>query len=164
MESFNDVSVSSITNKKIHTLDNVEMFDFLTKNNVPFYNDILMKDGAYPSTVQNGLYIHNLGSTRSNGTHWTCSWVNGVNVHYFCSFGTPPVEQVVRWYKERNLSAFANINQYQHIDGITCGYFALAFAFFCSRGYDPNDFIYLFHMEPNKLKSNDLLLRRYLKI
>lgn len=146
-------------------LTNFDIEDICKALRIPL-NGIPMKDEVHK--LKNGCYIMNLDDSKNEGTHW-CSFI--ITDHYvlYCdSFGMPPPEGVYKLFLKTKKNIFVNQRQYQHMNSILCGYFAVYFLY-CMiylKGNTMLDKYEKFVNQWNKksLKANDKVKQNILSI
>ena len=101
-----------------------------------FYNlplvAITMKD-ELPATVKDGYFIINLQSSPAGqGTHWLGLFIHKNNAYYFDSYGAPPSVEIMKFVKKRKgCHMYYNNFIIQDLKSQNCGWYALAFLFWC---------------------------------
>jgi hypothetical protein len=80
--------------------------------------------------INNSYFIFNTDddlNKDSRGTHWTAfSLKNGICI-YIDSFGNPPPSNITKMIHQKNYEICYNSIQVQHINSVSCGYYACYF-------------------------------------
>ena len=146
------------------TTSNTELENMAKYFNLPLVcvcqKDLLKE---YPH-VNNAFYIiNNQSSTDGSGSHWTCLYLNKKMSFFFCSFGSPPSLEIVKFVK-RFKSKHLRYNNYiiQDLKSNNCGYYAIGFILFMDHNnYDYISFITAFD---DDTKRNDEILEGIVRL
>jgi hypothetical protein len=108
------------------TLSNLEIESMLSDKVRKYYNGFYMRD-TLPSTHKKGYYLINIDEDAGMGTHWTLAIITSGKEHnlYFCSFGQPPPDEVLKWLKSNKPNVLYSTSVLQHKRSSSCGYFVV---------------------------------------
>lgn len=135
-----------------HALTNVEVQDFLNKNNIK--GEVIMRE---EKPTKDNIVI-NLDDIEGMGTHWTSVYKDNGKVYYFDSFGVQPPEEQLTAFKNEGNRVFYSDSKIQPDDSILCGYYCCLFLYWMNKGKTFYDFIYKF--KQNGQSENDKLLKK----
>lgn len=111
---------------KTNILTNFDIEDICKVLRIPL-NGIPMKDEVHK--LKKGCYIMNLDDNNSSGSHWVAFIITDYYVLYCDSFGMAPPEQVYQLFLKTKKDIFVNQRQYQDMNSVLCGYFAVYFLY-----------------------------------
>lgn len=127
-------------------LNNYELLNLCHKLKINI-TDILSKDllNKYDYN-KNNIFIINLEDSKFNGSHWVAIFDN----IYFDSFGIIAPYEIEKYFEKSNNKEYLYNNfDYQNINDSYCGWFVLYF---------------LYYMSYNKVKSNKIKFKNFLKL
>lgn len=88
---------------------------------------IAMKDEV--DKLKQGCYILNLDDSDGQGTHWTAFIITEYYVLYADSFGMLMPQDIYELFLKTKKDIYINQRQYQHMDSVLCGWFAVYFLY-----------------------------------
>jgi hypothetical protein len=157
-------------------LTNIQIIQLCHSFHLPLIACIAKDQLSMYNPTREGFYIINLGNSYTAGSHWVCLFVNKHFSLYMDSFAYDPPESIITFINRlRTSSLIVNSIQLQDLSSHMCGYYCIAFMQYVTYGkFDkkkiprrysitPTIFIYwnqLFHHQLNKLKSNDLIIKK----
>lgn len=103
--------------------------------------------------------VTNLGSLASGGTHWTCFHIGADRILYYDSFGMPPPDALVQYWKRLKPTppvVFSD-SQMQAVLSTKCGYYCVRVLRDLARGKSDYDVIYGFDQEPSQANERRAL-------
>jgi hypothetical protein len=125
---------------------------------------VIQKDELYQyNHINNGFYvINNESSSDGNGSHWTCLFLNNNTSFFFCSFGSPPSEEIIRYVKRFSKHMKHNNFIIQDQKSDNCGYYCIGFILFLyHNSYNSLEYIKAFD---DNTKRNDLVLEGIIRL
>ena len=113
--------------------------------------------------VNNGFYIiNNQSSTQGSGSHWTCLHLNKDTSFFFCSFGSPPSIEIVKYVRSFSKHFKNNNRIIQHLKSEHCGFYCIGFMLFMvHNNYNFFEFIKAFHEDETR---NDQILEGIIRL
>lgn len=112
--------------KNTNILTNFDIEDICKVLRVPLVK-IACKDEV--DKLKQGCYILNLDDSDGQGTHWCAFIITDYYVLYCDSYGMPPPQDVYQLFLKSKKDLYVNQRQYQHVDSVLCGYFAVYFLY-----------------------------------
>jgi len=107
-------------------LSNFDILTYAKKLHIPYFRGVFMRDTLpKKGPFENESGVLNLDSSKGPGTHWTCYMKIGSNVEYYDSFGTPPPEEIQKYFIHNQI--IFNYEQNQEINEVICGHLCLKF-------------------------------------
>ena len=81
-----------------------------------------------PEKKNYNSYIINLDTDNLSGSHWVAAVDTGQKIELFDSFGTPPEQLLQSWATKHSCEwTYEPYVMIQHLDAVTCGYYALIY-------------------------------------
>lgn len=103
--------------------------------NIKNFKGVFMRDSLPPRCSDNECFIYNLDSQNSDGTHWTCVFIDKNQGCYFDSYGHGPTLEIQNYMKDIN-NRFYNTFIIQSQDEIICGHYCLFVLLHLNNGYN----------------------------
>ena len=145
----------------VKPLSNFDLIDISKNNNIHVHVHAI-QDLKLIKCKSNGNYIFNINQDGVMG-QWVCCCIRNNIVYYFDSFGLPPSNEIMSFCRGKKI--YINRNDVQHVDGIECGYYTLAFIHFFLkyRGYKKHVIHAFTSMFFNDTTKNKVVLQTYIK-
>ena len=118
------------------------------------------------SSQRPALIVVNLGSSHTDGTHWTMIYFpksKTMPAYYFDSLGNGVHQKEIESFIKRNSKVGYAFNdlRLQHLSSSSCSHFIIAVSWLISRGVPPENIHHFFFKESTL--ANDTILREMLK-
>lgn len=115
----------------IEPLSNFDILKLAVMLKIPYFDGVFMRDALSKkkSTNQRECWIINLGSSRTDGSHWTALAKSKNSAYYFDSFGKLPPPLEVIDYLGNGVQLYFNSKKYQNYGSSICGHLCLRFLY-----------------------------------
>lgn len=131
--------------------------------NVKYFNGVFMKDELRNKKLAHGFYIFNLDLSKNDGTHWTmCKYSEREGVEYFDSYGCPPPEELMIFFRQSNKEVRFNTTILQHLMSKSCGYFCVYMILEMNKGR--SFYKVLMDFDIDDVLKNELFIKQYFKL
>ena len=101
----------SLTNSG-NGMTNEEVIEYSKKLKLPNFKYYMRDEMRKSSPFNLECGVINLNTSKQNGSHHSCYWIDGDNKYYFDSFGVIPPKELVNYLKRPILYSTYQIQQY----------------------------------------------------